>query len=189
MRVQSSSLQIHPSLRYKVIPVLESQVHLAHILESSAVHTVLLRHCNLFEFSALLEHARRQGVTTYVNIDQIDGVHADAAGLTYLVEHLHVSGVVSNHPRILALAKQVGLRTIQRIFAVDSTGLEMSLESVELDVVDVLDISPALVVPYLTAPLPLPFIASGLIYTLEQVQAVLDAGAEGAVVSQPELWP
>jgi glycerol uptake operon antiterminator len=189
MRVQSSSLQIHPSLRYKVIPVLESQVHLAHILESSAVNTVLLRHCNLFEFSALLDHARRLGMTVYVNIDQIDGIHADAAGLAYLAEHFHVSGVVSNHPRVLAQAKQAGLRTIQRIFAVDSTGLEMSLESVEPDVVDLLDISPALVVPHLAAPLSLPFIASGLIYTLEQIQAVLDAGAKGVAVSLPELWP
>ncbi len=103
-----------------------------------------------------------------------------------------MAGILSNHPRILSLGKSLGLETIQRIFAVDSTGLEMALETVDKAYVDLLEVSPALVIPYivpsLTKLLPLPFIASGLISTPQQVKAVLRSGASGVAVSRPELW-
>jgi glycerol uptake operon antiterminator len=147
----------------------------------------------VFELKTLLKQAFQRGMAVYVNVDHIDGIHPDAAGLHYLHSQFSIAGVVSNHPRTLALAKSFELETIQRIFAVDSTGLEMALDSVDPLHVDVLDISPALVVPYvvprLVLPLPLPFIASGLISTAQQVQAVLDAGAVGVAVTRRELWP
>lgn len=178
--------------RYKTIPVIEDRVHFVQALATSHIHAILLRHCNLFELAGLLERASRRGIAIYVNVDHIDGIHHDAAGLHYLAHTLRISGIVSNHPKTLASAKDFGLETMQRIFAVDSTGLEMALESVDRRYVDLLDISPALVIPYiiphLATPLPLPFIAYGLIHTAQQVQAVLRAGALGVAVNRPELW-
>jgi glycerol uptake operon antiterminator len=86
----------------------------------------------------------------------------------------------------------LGLETIQRIFAVDSTGLEMALESVDTSTTDLLDISPALVIPYviprLAVPLPLHFIGSGLIQTSQQIQRILRADAAGVAIIRRELW-
>ena len=192
MIIQSSRSLLDISSQCKTIPIVENRVHFTQVLDISQINAILLRHCNLFEFTALLHNAHRRGLSVYVNIDHIDGIHADSAGLRYLAEQLHVTGIFSNHPRILALAKSFGLETIQRIFAVDSTGLEMALETVDKTYVDLLDVSPALVIPYivpsLTKLLPLPFIASGLISTPQQVQAVLRSGASGVAVSRPELW-
>jgi len=71
-------------------------------------------------------------------------------------------------------------------------GLEMALESVDTSTTDLLDISPALVIPYviprLAAPLPLRFIGSGLIQTSQQIQRILRAGAAGVAVTRKELW-
>jgi glycerol uptake operon antiterminator len=191
MLIQSSRSLLNISSQCKTIPIVENRVHLTQVLETTHICAILLRHCNLFDVASLLQDAR-QRLAVYVNIDHIDGIHADAAGLRYLAEHLHVSGIVSNHPRILSLSKSFGLETIQRIFAVDSTGLEMALESVDTAYVDLLDVSPALVIPYivpiLSKLLPLPFIASGLISTSQQVQAVLRSGALGVAVSRAELW-
>jgi len=161
-------------------------------LETSHVKAILLRHCNLFEFAALVERAYCCGCPVYVNVDHIDGIHADAAGLRYIAEHLQMTGIVSNHPKVLNIGKQFGLETIQRIFAVDSTGLEMALESVDTAFVDMLDFSPALAVPYIIPKLkpflPLPYMASGLLYTAEQLQAVLHAGAQAIFVTRLNLW-
>ena len=138
----------------------------------------------------MLERAHECEVTVYVNVDHIDGVSPDKAGLRYLATQLHITGIVSSNARILALARSFDLETIQRIFAVDSTGLEVALESADSQYVDLLDISPALVIPYAVAqtPLHLPFIGSGFISTLRQVQMVLRAGAVAVTVSRPELW-
>ncbi len=192
MLIQSNRSLLSLLSQCKTIPIIENRLHFSWVLDASHIGSILLRHCNLFDFTPLLHEAHRRKLAVYVNIDHIDGIHADAAGLRYLAEHMHVTGIVSNHPRNLALAKSYRLATIQRIFAVDSTGLEMALDTVDIEYVDVLDISPALVVPYivasLTSRLPLPFIASGLVHTPQQLKAVLAAGAAGVVVSRPELW-
>jgi glycerol uptake operon antiterminator len=192
MLIQSSRSLLTILAQSKIIPIIENRLQFTQVLDTSHTGSVLLRHCNLFDFTPLLEEAHRRRLAVYVNIDHIDGINADSAGLRYLAQHMRVAGIVSNHPRNLALSKNFGLETIQRIFAVDSTGLEMALETVDSEYVDLLDISPALVVPYvvpsLTPPLPLPFIASGLVQTPQQLEAVLHAGAAGVAVSRPELW-
>ena len=176
----------------KAIPAIENRAQLLRAFDTPQIGAVLLRHCNLFELAGLLERAYQRKIATYVNIDSIDGIHADSAGLRYLAERLSVTGVVSNHPRVLSIGKGFGLETIQRVFALDSTGLEAALESVDTASVDLLDISPALVVPHIMPQLRVllsrPFIASGFIHTSEQIQAILRAGAQGVVVARNDLW-
>ncbi len=192
MLTQTSRPLLHSMTRYKVIPVIESRVQFSQVLEQPQGRALLLRHCSLFDLSSQLASAYRGGYSIYVNVDHIEGIHPDVAGLQYLAEHLHITGIVSSHPKILLLGKQFGLQTIQRIFTVDSTGLEAALDSIDTRYTDILDIAPALVIPYLipylTSTLPLPFIGSGMIATSQQVQRVLRAGASGVASSRPELW-
>jgi glycerol uptake operon antiterminator len=187
---QSTRSLLSLSSRQKTIPVIENRVQLARALDVSQVDAILLRHCNLFEFTTMLEQSYKRTLAVYVNVDHIDGIHPDIAGLRFLAHQLHITGIISSNPRILSLAKGFDLEAIQRIFAVDSTGLEAALESVDKHQVDLLDISPALVIPYVVSrtTLPLPFIGSGLITTFEQVQSVLRAGALRVAVARPELY-
>ena len=193
MLTRSSGSLLSLPAQCKTIPIIGNHGQFIHALDTSSVRAILLRHCNIFEFARLLEDAHQRDLLVYVGVDHIDGIHPDTAGLRYLADYFHVVGIVSNNPRILALGKDFGLECIQRIFALDSTGLEATLESVDKRYIDLLDISPALVVPYvipyLATPLPLPFIASGLANTSQQVQAILRAGALGVAVTRNELWP
>jgi len=159
-------------------------------LDAPQITTIVLRHCNLLDLRPLLDHAFEREVSVYVNVDHIDGIHPDNAGLRFLAHQLHIAGIVSSNPRILTLGKSFELETIQRLFAVDSTGLETALESIDSHHVDLLDISPALVIPYVVSHtvLPLPFIGSGLISTLQQVQSVLRAGALRVTTARSELY-
>jgi len=176
--------------KQKTIPIIENRIQFARVFDAPYVTTVLLRHCNLFDFRTMLERAHERELAVYVNVDHIDGISPDKAGLRYLAAQLHITGIVSSNARILAQARSFELETIQRIFAVDSTGLEVALESVDSQQVDLLDISPALVIPYVVAktPLHLPFIGTGFISTPQQVKMVLRAGAVGVTVSRSELW-
>lgn len=176
----------------KMIPIVENRAQLMYVLDIPEAKTIFLQHCNLFEVASLLKHASQRKRTLYVNVDHIDGIHPDSAGLRYLAQHLHMTGVISINPRTLALAKGCELETVQRIFAMDSTGLEAALDSVNRYSADLLDIAPALVVPHL-APILLdqlsrPFVASGLVFTFKQVKAIIDAGALAVAVARSELW-
>jgi glycerol uptake operon antiterminator len=190
MLTRSSRSLLSISDRQKTIPLLENRMQLVRALDAPQIATIFLRHCNLLELRPLLDHAFEHEVAVYVNVDHIDGIHPDTAGLRFLAQQLRIAGIVSSNPRILALGKSFQLETIQRIFAVDSTGLEAALESIDSHLVDLLDISPALVIPYVVSHtrLPLPFIGSGLISTFQQVQAVLRAGAVRVAVARPELY-
>lgn len=190
MLTQSTRSLLGPPLKQKTIPAIDSRAQLARVLETSHITIILLRHCNLFDLGPLLEHAYERDLAIYVNIDQINGIAPDAAGFRFLAREFHITGIVSNNPRLLALAKNFELETVQRLFAIDSTGLKAALDSVDAQYVDLLDISPALVIPYALAqtPLHLPFIGTGFIHTPQQVQMVLRAGAIGVTVSRAELW-
>ena len=121
MLSQSERSLLSLSPRHKVVPVIKSRQLLISTLDSAHpyVGTILLRNCNLFEFTGLLDRAHDRGIL-------------------------------------------------------------------------LLDISPALAVPHikpqLMSSLPLPFIASGLINTPAQIEAVLRVGALRVVVSRVELW-
>ena len=190
MLTRSSKSLLSVSDRQKIIPVIENRMEFLRALDAPQITTILLRHCNLLELRPLLDHAFEHEMAVYVNVDHIDGIHPDIAGLRFLAHQLHITGIISSNPRILALAKSFDLEAIQRIFAVDSTGLEAALESVDSHLVDLLDISPALVIPYVVShtTLPLPFIGSGLISTLQQVQSVLRAGALRVTTARSELY-
>ncbi len=190
MLTRSSKSLLDVSDRQKIIPVIENRTELLRALNVPQISTILLRHCNVFDLMPVFDHTSKRGVAIYVNVDHIDGIHSDSAGLRFLAQQLHIAGIVSSNPRILALGKSLGLETVQRLFAVDSTGLETALETVDSQIVDLLDISPALVIPYVVShiELPLPFIGSGLVSTYQQVQSVLRAGAFRVMTARSELY-
>jgi len=190
MLTRSSKSLLSVSDRQKIIPVIENRTEFLRALNASQISTIMLRHCNLLDLRPILDHAFDRDLAVYVNVDHIDGIHPDSAGLRFLAQQLHIAGIVSSNPRILALGKGFELETIQRLFAVDSTGLDTALESVDSNTVDLLDISPALVIPYVVSHtvLPLPFIGSGLISTFQQVQSVLRAGAIRVTTVRSELY-
>ncbi len=190
MPVGSCESLLALSTQCKVIPLIESRTQLAHVLDTRSINAIFLRHCNLFELAGPLEQVQKCGIAVYVSVDHIDGIHADNAGLHYLTHTLHINGIISSHPRTLTLGKTLGLETIQRIFALDSTGMEAALELVDTASVDLLDVSPALVVPHVVSLLneSRPFIASGLLQTAQQMHTVLRAGAAAVVVARDELW-
>jgi glycerol uptake operon antiterminator len=190
MLTRSSKSLLSVTERQKIIPVIENRMEFLRALDAPQITTIMLRHCNLLELRPLLDHAFEREMAVYVNVDHIDGIHPDSAGLRFLAHQLHIAGIVSSNPRILALGKSFELETIQRLFAVDSTGLEVALESLDSHNVDLLDVSPALVIPFVVShiALPLPFIGSGLISTFQQVQSVLRAGALRVTTARPELY-
>ena len=190
MLTRSSKSLLSVSDRQKIIPVIENRTEFLRVLNAPQLSILLLRHCNLLDLRPILDHAFEREIAIYVNVDHIDGIHPDSAGLRFLAQQLHIAGIVSSNPRILTLGKTFELETIQRLFAVDSTGLETALESIDSHHVDLLDISPALVIPYVVSHtvLPLPFIGSGLISTLQQVQSVLRAGALRVTTARSELY-
>jgi glycerol uptake operon antiterminator len=153
---------------------------------------LLVERGSLLTMVGPLAAAARQGVAIFVNLDGVEGLAADSAALAFLATDLGFSGVVSVKPHLLRDASRFRLRTIQRIHALDSTGLETGLNSIGLPAPYAIAIAPAVAIPQVMPAVrestKVPVWGTGFITTADQAAAILAAGASVVSSAQLELW-
>src|SRR5438309_1953373 len=134
----------------------------------------------------------RQGVAIFVNLDAVEGLAADSAALAFVATDLGFSGVLSVKPHLLRDASRFRLRTIQRIHALDSTGLETGLNSVGRPAPYAIAIAPGVAIPEVMPTIRestnVPVWGTGFITTSEQSAAVPAAGADVVASAELKLW-
>jgi Glycerol-3-phosphate responsive antiterminator len=80
-----------------------------------------------------------------VNVDIVGGISADASGLGFLSQH--IEGVISTHRHVIELAKEKGLFTVQRLFAINSGAVEQGVRLIRRAKPHCVEILPALAYP------------------------------------------
>ena len=153
---------------------------------------LLLERGSLLAMVGPLAAVARQGVAIFVNLDAVEGLAGDSAALAFLATDLGFSGVLSVRPHLLRDASRFRLRTIQRIHALDSTGLETGLNSIGLPAPYAIAIAPAVAIPQVMATIRQSTNAAvwgtGFITTVEQANAVLAAGADVVSSAHADVW-
>ena len=124
-----------------------------------------------------------------VHMDMADGIGRDRTGLRFL-KNCGVDGVISTKGQLIRGAKELGLFTVQRFFAVDSAGVDSLSDMLRSTMPDVMEIMPGVVTKVIArfASAGVPVIAGGLIQTKNEVTDALGAGATAVSTGQPELW-
>ena len=95
-------------------------------------------------------------------------------------------------PQLLRDASRFRLRTVQRIHALDSTGLETGLNSIVSPAPYAIAIAPAVAVPQVLGTIRLttkaPVWGTGFVTSADQANEVLSAGADVVSSSHSEVW-
>jgi glycerol-3-phosphate responsive antiterminator len=95
-------------------------------------------------------------------------------------------------PHLLRDASRFRLRTVQRIHALDSTGLETGLNSIVSPPPYAIAIAPAVaipqVMPTIRATTTTPIWGTGFISSAQQANEVLAAGADVVSSGRLEVW-
>jgi len=153
---------------------------------------VLIERGSLLAMVGPLAGAARQGIAIFVNLDAVEGLAPDSAALAFLATDLGFSGVLSVKPHLLKDASRFRLRTVQRIHALDSTGLETGLNSIVSPPPYAIAVAPAVAVPQvmpaIRAATRTPIWGTGFVTTAEQANEVLAAGADVVSSGRLELW-
>ena len=153
---------------------------------------VLIERGSLLAMVGPLAGAARQGIAVFVNLDAVEGLAPDSAALAFLATDLGFSGVLSVKPHLLKDASRFRLRTVQRIHALDSTGLETGLNSIVSPPPYAIAVAPAVAVPQvmpaIRAATSTPIWGTGFVTTAEQANEVLAAGADVVSSGRLELW-
>ena len=91
---------------------------------------------------------------------------------------------------MIKCAKELGLKTVQRVFILDSQSIETA-ESVLKTAPDMVEIMPGIIpvaISDLKKKIDIPIIAGGLVRTKEDVDMIAEAGAIAVSTSNPALW-
>ena len=150
----------------------------------------------LFYLSADLTTVRRRitqaheaGKILLIHMDLADGIGKDRSGLRYLAQ-CGVDGIISTKGQLIRAAREMGLVTVQRFFALDSKGMESIEETLHAGTPHLMEIMPGVITKAIHRfqSFGIPVIAGGLLETKLEVTEALRAGAAAISTGAEALW-
>ena len=144
---------------------------------------------NILSLKKKVMQAHDAGKKLVVHIDLAEGIGKDRAGIEFL-KQCGVDGLISTRSSLIRIAKDVGLVTVQRCFALDSKGVVSIGEIIQKSGPDLIEIMPGVIgkIIYRFSKLGTPVIAGGLLETKSEVTTALSSGAVAASTGKLELW-
>lgn len=154
------------------------------------IDTVFLLSTNIIELASKVEEIHYDGKEIFVHADFAEGIGKDRFGMAFIKE-TGADGVISTRTNVIKAAREVGLKTVQRIFIVDSQSIETAIDSTRSSKPDMIEIMPG-VVPKVISDMKsrtdIPLIAGGLVSTAKEVSDAIEAGAIAVSTSNTVLW-
>ena len=145
---------------------------------------------DLLNINAKVKRAHEAGKRIFIHLDLAKGIGRDESGIRFL-GRIGVDGVISTKASLIKIAKEQGLCTVQRFFAVDSQSITTTLEGIRSSKPDMIEIMPGIapkIVERLRRSTDTPIIAGGLIETEQEVSEMIGAGAFAISTGCSALW-
>ena len=156
---------------------------------SSPSEVIFLLGCSILTVADLVQKAHAQNKLVLVHIDLADGIGKDKAGIQYLT-NCSVDGIISTRSHLIRAAKDLGLCTVQRFFALDSQGVDSIEDVLHASSPTLVEIMPGVAGKVIQrfANGKVPVIAGGLIETKQEVTTALSEGALAVSTGKKDLW-
>ena len=155
----------------------------------SPVEIIIHLNLSIFSVKRYAEEAHKNGKLLLAHIDLLEGIAKDKQGIEFL-KACGVDGIVSTKAMIIRHAKACGLITVQRMFLLDSKGIDSMDEVLSSTSPAFVEIMPGVVTKEISrfSKGRIPVIAGGLIETKQEVTAALSSGAVAVSTGKEELW-
>lgn len=174
-----------------VIPAVRSEEDFHCVVGNPDISSLILLFGDINDLPELILKAKKAKKLAVVHTDLLGGLSGDKAAIVFLVK-AGVPAIITTKPQLIKTAKEYGLLTIQRLFAVDSASLSTGinlLRSSKPDAVEILPASvPAWAIGKLSNELGIPIIAGGLLKDIKDVKAAVKNGACCVSASNRNLW-
>jgi len=121
----------------------------------------------------------------------MEGLSKDAVALKYINECIKPDGIITTKSNLIKIAKDMGMFSIQRLFALDSMSLDTGIKSIHSTKPDAVEILPGImpkIIRQIHKETRIPVVAGGLIADKEDVINILNAGAVAVSTSSKDVW-
>lgn len=167
----------------------ESQIRSA---VKSDVSRVNLMTGNINNLEQIVKPLQNAGKRVFVHVEMVGGIGKDAAAIQYLAETFKVEGIITTKSNAVATARQFGLCSIQRFFAIDTAAVETALRVIKSCKPDEVELMPALmprIIREMKERIRQPLIVGGLIRHKAEIGIALENGADFVSIGDSGLWP
>ena len=156
---------------------------------NSPVEVIIHLNISIFSLKKYVDQAHSANKLLLVHADLLEGIGKDKQGVEFL-KSCGVDGIISTKAHIIRHAKSCGLLTVQRMFLLDSQGIESMDDVLSSTSPDYVEIMPGVVTKAIIrfSKGKTPVIAGGLIETKAEVTAALSSGAVAVSTGKTELW-
>src|SRR5690625_2935367 len=158
---------------------------------NSTCQIIILIQSDICSLREVVNKVRDSNKLVFVHIDLINGLKRDSSGIRFLAEKIGVDGIVTTQANLIKVAKENDLLAIQRVFILDSASIEQGIRLINNAKPDAVEILPGVAVPHIAerlAEVPQTIIAAGIINTMDEINHILQNGAEGISSSSMKLW-
>lgn len=158
---------------------------------ASKVRRVNLMAGNIMTLDHIVKQLRNKGKQIYVHVEMVGGIGRDGSAIEYLAEMYGIDGIVTTKSNAVAAAKQAGIKSIQRVFAIDSAAVETAIRMINHCQPDEVELMPGLmprIIREFKERVGKPLIVGGLIRSQEEIDIALRSGANYVSIGDPELW-
>lgn len=174
----------------RILPAVRRMKDLEKLWKLPYEYIVLLD-SHIGQIKPVADLMRANGRKLLLHADLIEGLKNDEYAAEFLCQIVKPAGLISTRAAVIAKTKQNGLTAIQRLFLLDTGALDKSCRLLERTRPDYIEVLPG-VMPHMIGEVyertGIPIFAGGLIRTVPEAEAALQAGAEAVTTSNVSLW-
>lgn len=145
---------------------------------------------DILTLSDKVKKAHGIGKKIFIHIDLAAGIGKDESGIKFAKE-VGVDGIISTRVNIVRMARENGIFSVQRFFAVDSQSIDTTISAIKASKPDMVEIMPGVlfkVINHLCSKINIPIIAGGLIDSADEINMAIESGAAAVSTGKKELW-
>ncbi|MCU6711744.1 glycerol-3-phosphate responsive antiterminator [Paenibacillus sp. J5C_2022] len=177
-------------MKRPIIASITNEEQLSKVMDS-AVTRVNLMCGDITTLGAVVRQLHEAGKQVFVHMEMVSGLGRDASAVSFIAKQFGVDGIVTTKSNAIAAARQAGIRSIQRVFAIDSAAIETAARMISTSKPDEVELMPGLmprVIREVKAKVNKPLIVGGLIRYEEEIQQALNSGADYVSIGHPKFW-
>lgn len=173
-----------------ILPAIRSMKDFEKLIGSPYKKVVLLD-IHIGNLDSHMKVMHEHGFQVYIHLDLIRGLAINHEALEYIHQKFKPYGIITTRGKLINKAKSMKLQTILRVFLIDSSSVEKSIDMINQTSPDYIEILPGIVpkmIHFYTHTQHVDVIAGGLIETKQEVEQAILAGAKFVTTSKINLW-
>jgi len=177
-------------LNQRVIPAIYNHKKMKIFLESDLKYGILMNF-QLAQLEELVKVMKKNNKKILIHSELIKGLSSDEYGAIYLIQSLHVDGIISSKPKVIEVCRKRGIVGIYRFFIKDTISYNQSLDigrRLRPSYVEILPSSCHDLIPDIKEQLSCDVLVGGLIKSTKTIDKCVDQGAIAITSSDISLW-